>query len=118
MVVMSYLFSTDTTYVKEQGRLKKSSIDESGNSKFNNKEVKFVATKLKTCFVESFKFAKFNGKVKEKKAKVKAARLLSQKRRLVAKKHKCRLEKTTWDPVTMESSVTYTLDKFNPILTR
>ena len=40
--------------------------------------------KIKTCFVEAFKFAKFNGAVKEKdnKAKVKAARLLAEKRKL------------------------------------
>jgi len=43
--------------------------------------VEFKPTKIKTCFVESFKFDKFNGKVKEKKSKVKASRLLSQKKR-------------------------------------
>ena len=41
--------------------------------------------KIKTCFVEAFKFMRFNGAVKEKdkkNAKVKAARLLSNKRKL------------------------------------
>lgn len=80
--------------------------------------MEFKPTKIKTCFVESFKFDKFNGKVKEKKSKVKASRLLSQKKRLAGKKHNCRLENTTWDPVTLDSSVTYTLDKFKPIVTR
>ena len=55
MVVLSYLFDTDIQAIQSAREAKNAAAKE------KDPKAKLIPVKTKTCFVESFKFTKFNG---------------------------------------------------------